>query len=164
MQPYTTRLLDPSKEMMSFSIPFVRYILTYLLIPTSRLNAPHKEHNQTLENTLTLPQHYLTPVVQNPTTIKKNPSTTERPVASYAHYDRLEKPESNQRPLQPPPDPISRVTPDLPTPATSAKLYINVKNISNTHNNRAPAPSSSTHALKPRRQTNTMKNEQPPSS
>jgi hypothetical protein len=32
VQPYTTRLLDLSREMMSFSIPFVRYILTYLLI------------------------------------------------------------------------------------------------------------------------------------
>jgi len=41
---------------------------------------------------------------------------------------------------------------------------MNVKNTSNTHNNRAPALSSNTHALRPRKQTHTMENEQPPSS
>ena len=30
MQPYTIGLLDPPREMMSFSMLFVRYILTYL--------------------------------------------------------------------------------------------------------------------------------------
>ena len=71
---------------------------------------------------------------------------------------------SNRRHLQPPTDPIRRGTHDPLTPTTSAKLFITVQNTTNTHNNRAPTPSSTTYTLKLRKQNNTMENDQPPSS
>jgi len=50
VQPYTAGLLDPSREIMSFSIPFVRYIFTYLLSAHAHRHTQPSSHILILSN------------------------------------------------------------------------------------------------------------------
>ena len=60
--------------------------------------------------------------------------------------------------------PTKRGTHDPLASKKSTILYIILNDTTNTHNNRASAPSSNTHTLEPRKRNNTMENEQPPYS